>query len=573
MIASTLQIGHLHPLVVHLPIGILLIGFVLELLHRKNNNEVAQNMIGVVLLAGFVSSALSLVTGWFLGDNGGYDEGLLFLHRWWAVTFTIFCGLLYFLKKFKSALASKAYFPLFLITLLTIGITGHYGGSMTHGEDYLFVENSTKKIVIEDVEKAIVYTDIIQPIFDAKCVSCHNTSKIKGGLLMDTKENLLKGGDSGSTLDSMPNGEPSLLLAHLRLPLEHEDHMPPKGKVQPTSDELALLEWWMENDHCFDCVAGTLDKSPKIAGILTSLEEDTSTRALIAKNLEPVPQDWLAQLNSVKISAMPLAENNPLVQVSLQGRKDLTKKDFKFLKKYAENIVELNLGNSNFNDTLAKALGSFKNLTKLQLQNSPIGIETVQRLEGLTFLESLNLYGTPLNDGLFTSLEKLPNLKSVYLFQTQISQGAMRAFAKKNETIKVQGQVDGEMFRPTSLDPPNILSDTQFFKDSVLVTLDYAFDDIGIHYTLDGSIPDSTATKYSNPFYIKQSLNVTACTYAPGWDPSEPNSISFKKFKFDLASVSIDKKPNDRYKANGANTLTDFKRGSFQFHPGKLVRI
>jgi len=91
----------------------------------------------------------------------------------------------------------------------------------------------------------------------------------------------------------------------------------------------------------------------------------------MAKNLKPVPKDWIAQLNNSDITTYPLAEGNPLLQVSLNGRQDVRQSDFKALKKYAKHVVELNLGNTNFNDTLSKSLSSFKNLTKLQLQNAP----------------------------------------------------------------------------------------------------------------------------------------------------------------------------------------------------------
>ena len=190
MIAQTLQIGNLHPLVIHLPIGILIIGFILEIGFRKKPSDAVRDILLMVLGFGALTAIISLGTGWLLADNGGYDETLLFRHRWLAVAFTVLTAGLYFLKRSTTAIAKKFYMPLYIVVLILIGITGHYGGSMTHGEDFLFADKATQKVVIEDVDKALVYNDIIQPIFDNKCVSCHNTSKIKGGLLMDTKENL-----------------------------------------------------------------------------------------------------------------------------------------------------------------------------------------------------------------------------------------------------------------------------------------------------------------------------------------------------------------------------------------------
>ena len=571
MIAQTIQLGNLHPLIVHLPIGILIVGFILEVLYLKQPSKTAKDIVLKVLLVGFISAVVSLATGWFLGENGGYDETLLFRHRWLAVCFTVLSGLLYLLKRASSNWATKSYLPLFGFTLLIIGITGHYGGSMTHGEDFLFKDASIKKVIIEDVEKAKVYADIIQPIFDNKCVSCHNPSKIKGGLLMDNRQNLLAGGDSGSILDSVSKDKASPLITRLHLPLKDEDHMPPKGKVQPTSDELLLLEWWLEHQNCFDCIAGTLDKSDKIKNILVSLEEDTSTRALIAKELTPVPNEWLLGLNNTKISANTLAEGNPLVQVSLYGRNDITAQDFKSLKKYAKNIVELNLGHSNFNDTLAKTIGSFKNLTKLQLQHTAITGQTLEKLKDLEHLESLNLYGNKISDNDLEHLRQLPKLTNIYLFQTKITTEAIAEFAENHPTIKVQGQIDDALFKATKLDPPNIIADTDFFKDSLRITLDYVFDDIDIYYTLDGTAPDSTSIRYTKPILITESTQINACTHAKGWKLSTINSSSFKKFKFDYSSIAFDKKPNERYKGQGSKTLIDHKRGTTNFVDGNWI--
>ena len=571
MIAQSIQIGHLHPLLVHLPIGILLLGFILEIVYRKKPSAIAKEIILMVLLIGAISAVISLATGWLLGEDGGYDETLLFRHRWLAVAFTVLTIGLYLLKKSKTPLAIRLYFPVYIIVLIIIGVTGHYGGSMTHGEDYLFIDNSFKKVVIEDVDKARVYADIIQPIFNSKCVSCHNPSKIKGGLLMGNKENLLAGGDSGSILDSVSKNEASLFMQRLHLPLEDEDHMPPKGKIQPTAEELALMNWWMEHSNCFDCIAGTMDKSEKINKILVDLEEDTSPRALIAKKLSEVPQEWLANLNNSNISASKLAENSPLVLVSLYGRKDIALQDFKALKKYAKNIVELNLGNTNFNDTLSKSLTSFKNLTKLQLQNTPITDNTIEDLKGLKHLQSLNLYGDSISNTSLNTIGELNNLKNIYLWQTNITQDALNQYAINYPNIKVQGQIDSEIFRATKLEPPTIISETDFFKDSLRIEIDYVFDDADIYYTLDGSLPDSTSLKYSKPITLTRSTEVKAVTHAQGWNLSEVNSSSFKKIAFSFNSVTLNKKPNDRYKGHGANTLFDQKRGTINFVDGNWI--
>lgn len=92
-----------------------------------------------------------------------------------------------------------------------------------------------------------VFTHLILPMLDAKCNKCHNEEKSKGDLRMDTHEFLLQGGEDEPGKTVVPGKpEESLALTLLKLPLDDEDHMPPEGKDQMTTDEIALLEWWIK---------------------------------------------------------------------------------------------------------------------------------------------------------------------------------------------------------------------------------------------------------------------------------------------------------------------------------------
>ena len=569
MILQIISLGRLHPLLVHLPIGILVLAFLMELYFRKKNSGTENDIIKFTLASAAASAVLSVASGWLLGEDGGYDETLLFRHRWMAVGLAIGTTLLYFIKKYPKAWSKNIYLPLFISVMALLGLTGHYGGSMTHGEDYLYKNRETKKVVITDVDKALVFNDIIMPILDDKCVSCHNPNKVKGGLTMTNKEQLLLGGDSGSLLIAEKDEVPRL-IHHIKLPMEDEDHMPPKGKVQLTNHEIQLLEWWISHENCFDCVAGTLDKTEKINDILNSLEEDTSTRALIAKEVEMVPEDWLASININGPIITKLAEKNPLLIVNLSGNQSLEKNDLKALKKHAENIVELNLGNSNFNDTISSYLTSFKNLTKLQLQNTKITDKSMASIGDLKHLESLNIYGTDITDQGLEKLTALNGLKTLYPWNSKITKEALDHFSNKYKGVTVVS-INEDLFTPSSLEPPSIIADTDFFKDSIEVTLDYFFKGVDLYYTLDGSEPDTTSTKYNEPILLTTSTQLKAVSHKSGWELSPVKTVSFKKSNILPNSITLNNKPNEKYKGNGGNTLIDLKRGTINFVDGNWI--
>src|SRR3954465_13091045 len=69
----------------------------------------------------------------------------------------------------------------------------------------------------------------IRPILADNCYQCHSqdSKKIKGGLLLDTKESLLKGGDTGPAIEP-GDPEKSLLIKAVRYGDENLQ-MPPKG--------------------------------------------------------------------------------------------------------------------------------------------------------------------------------------------------------------------------------------------------------------------------------------------------------------------------------------------------------
>src|SRR5690606_39077868 len=152
-----------------------------------------------------------------------------------------------------------------------------------------------------------------------------------------------------------------------------------------------------------------------------------------------------------------LAEKNPLLIVNLSGNKSLGKNDLKALNKYAGNIVELNLGNSNFNDTISSYLTSFKNLTKLQLQNTKITDKSMEAIGELKYLESLNIYGTDITDQGLEKLIALNGLKTLYPWDSKITKEALDRFSSKNKDITVVS-INENIFSPSSLEPPTIIA-------------------------------------------------------------------------------------------------------------------
>src|SRR5882672_3502688 len=93
-------IAHLHPALVHLPIGILLIALVLQWLSQKKKFFSLRAAIPVVFLAGLLSAVLSCITGFLLFRSSDYDGTLVSWHMWMALALTFVAFALFVRSRF-----------------------------------------------------------------------------------------------------------------------------------------------------------------------------------------------------------------------------------------------------------------------------------------------------------------------------------------------------------------------------------------------------------------------------------------------------------------------------------------
>ena len=107
-----------------------------------------------------------------------------------------------------------------------------------------------KSIPIAKVKHAgpVDFEREVLPILKNNCLACHNQTKPKGGLVLETPPTILKGGDGGPAVVPKKPGESLLLKA-----ASHQDPdlmMPPadnKVAAQPLKpEELGLLQLWIE---------------------------------------------------------------------------------------------------------------------------------------------------------------------------------------------------------------------------------------------------------------------------------------------------------------------------------------
>ncbi|MFK8009987.1 MAG: FN3 associated domain-containing protein [Saprospiraceae bacterium] len=565
--------GRLHPIILHLPIGILAVAFLMEWAGRKEKYAKLLPAVGFAIQLGMWSAILACGSGYLLSWEGGYNDTMLWQHKWLGIGTAAISVIVYFLHKGKNSRAGKKlYFPIFGILMLLIGATGHLGGSLTHGSDFLTEpfsgEKKNEEVAISNMDSAMVFQDLVQPIFKKKCVSCHNESKIKGELLMTTVEGFKKGGKTGAFFVA-GNASKSLFLQRAHLPLEEKEHMPPKGKKQLTKDEITLLEWWVEQGGDFDKQVANLEQLEEIKTILAKYTE--VDKSIFALNVDPASPSTIQKLRQAGIPIEIISEEKPFVTASLRGRKDLDKSVLKQLQNISEQLIELDLSNTNMNDELISYLDEFPHLQKLFLQKTQVTGKNLDVLDELEYLEYLNLYNTPLEDEALEPITKLANLQSIYLWQTNVSPKAIEQLKNTRPRLNVNTGIDDEIFGSAELKSPLIMVKEDIFTDSVLVKFVINFRGVDIFYTLDGTTPDSTSLKYSEPFYLKKTAEIKVVGKKEGWGTSLIAQKTVVRAKYQIADIALDKLPHERYQAEGPNSLINFKKGTTNFTEGEWL--
>jgi uncharacterized membrane protein len=273
-----LFVGRFHPMLVHLPIGGLIILGILELLAKVPRFKDAAQNNGLILGLTAVASITTALLGWMLSQSGGYDLQLLSWHKWAGFGVAAACTLTWLLRSLGLRLAYR--FSL-LATLAALVVASHLGASITHGRDFLtqFAPGPLRNLLgasrppaatpeaTPDLTTRRVFADLIQPILEQRCAACHGPEKHKADLSVESYETLLKGGKNGPVL-VVGQAVDSPLISRLLLPLDDDDHMPPQGKPQPTLAEIAALQWWIDGGASGNKTVGDLKPGPEVQRIL-----------------------------------------------------------------------------------------------------------------------------------------------------------------------------------------------------------------------------------------------------------------------------------------------------------------
>lgn len=412
-------IGHLHPLFVHLPIGILLLAILFEWLPSWKSYRSLKRSVITILSIGSVSAILSCITGYLLSQSGDYESDIVGWHQWMGITLTIYSLGYVWMRSRKEYKPYRKAFAFVLLILLMI--TGHLGGSLTHGEDYLIAglkSGSGVDLSKVNLQSALYYDDLVKPVLEKRCYGCHGSSKQKGKLRLDAPEHIMKGGKDGKVMVAGKADE-SEMINRLLLPLDDEDHMPPKEKSQPSAQEIEILKLWIASGADFKKSVVESNQLASLQKVITS-ERVKSVSDVPEKNVIAADPNVIGALIKLGAVVLPVANESNFLSANLINVSALDS-TVELLSQLKEQLVWLKVGGQPMTDNQLAKLSSLKNVTRLSLDGTQVTDAGLNSLKSLSALLYLNLNNTKVTSNGVSNLAPLKELQSLFLYGTNIS--------------------------------------------------------------------------------------------------------------------------------------------------------
>ncbi len=413
--------GRFHPLVLHLPIGLLAGLALLELRAFVTRTATPRSMFRFVAAASALFAIASAGTGLLLARS---DEmtNTLYLHRALGIAVAALASTLALAARARTGEIAPRGFglerALLAVTLLALVPAGHLGATLTHGENFLFAPfsaptraESSLAEAKSDGPKTLVHADIAQ-LLDKYCVECHGGSKKKGGLRLDTHESIEKGGKHGAVVLA-GDAEKSELVLRMRIPSSDDDHMPPPEKPQPKPEEIDAIAAWVKAGARF---------GGEVAVVATQ------GKAKPSPDVKKAPDAGaIAALRERLVHVESEGEGDPLISVDFAAiAEKITDADFTALiSPLADSIADLSIARTKVTDAAMTLVARMPNLERLDLRGTAITSAGLAALSKHEKLSELIVAQGRLDDAANATLLAMPALRTVHLWKSGISDDAV----------------------------------------------------------------------------------------------------------------------------------------------------
>jgi uncharacterized membrane protein/mono/diheme cytochrome c family protein len=449
-------LGRFHVLALHLPIGIVVAAVALDWVARRERHRALARVAPFLWGAAAVSAVLTAVLGYLHFAEGSFTGPSADAHRFYG-TVTAVASVLVWWRSARSPTAVDGLrLALGVILLGLVTVTGHYGGNLTHGATFLIefapapvralIGAAERRPPVTSVAAADPYLDVVQPLLEQRCGTCHNEDKRNGGFSVANYDFTLVGGDTGRAV--VPgNVEASELFYRVSLPPDDEAFMPAEGKTPLTAAQVEIVRWWIERGAPRDTTVGALGSADDIEPLLAAELGlgGASAAAPVPPGAASADSQLVARLFAAGFLVRQRAESDAHLVVSVNSPGGaLDDAAIAALAAAAPQVVDLNLSNAGLDDDGLAALGDLPAVTHLRLGRNRITDRGLAALGELPLLEHLNLYGNSgITDPGLDSLAGIASLRELYLWQTGVSAAGVERLRQQRPDLRVELGSDG----------------------------------------------------------------------------------------------------------------------------------
>ncbi|MHA7128384.1 c-type cytochrome domain-containing protein [Algoriphagus namhaensis] len=553
-------IGRSHPLILHFPIVLILFGLLFFWLPKIDEKKDLREIGELALISGVNFAGLTVVAGLILAQED-YEGDALNWHQ--NAGMIVFLGgvLIYFFRNQSKNLVRASSLAL----AGGIVLTGHWGADLTHGENFLLAPITDTEPELVALNEAEVFRDVIKPILDTKCVSCHKEGKIKGELRLDHLDGIKTGGKTGPFVVGGDLSQ-SLMITRINLPLEEKEHMPPKNKAQLTDEEKMLLINWVKSGASFDQKVMEIEPQSELfqlASLKFSAEESF--------DFPPSDPELIGELNNFFRKVEPLYPESPALVVSYFGIAAFDPGSLNDLNKVREQVVQLNLNKMPLAGVDLGVIPELINLQELQVNFTDLSAAEIETISQSKSLKRLSLSGNKIGSKELGFLAQMSHLEELFLWQSGLSEAQKADLKTTLATTAIDFGFDSKAV-VYELNAPKIESDKDMFGDSTAVRIEHPIGSVDIRYTLDGSEPDSlTSMRYEGPLWVKNSAEIKARAFAEEWKGSPVSSIIVFRAGNPPKELRLLTEPNPNYFGKGNVTLIDQIKGKNNHTSGEWL--
>ena len=451
-------LGRFHVLILHLPIALVLIVAAMEWLTRRGRHPEFAPALRLLWGATALTAILTVALGYMHFSEGGFTGRSAFAHRALGTGVAIVATLAWLLQSRAHAAFERVRAALAVALIVLITLTGHFGGNLTHGDTYLveFAPDSIRRLAGLEVARAPVakvgdadpYLDVVRPIFAARCFSCHNADKRRGGLNLATLADVMKGGKDGAVIVA-GSSKDSDLFRRISLPADARDVMPAEGKTPLTPEQAAIIGWWIDGGAKSGTTLAALNVPPATTALITAqlgLAGGSEAQHADGDTVKAADPQLIAALNEAGFMARQVSRSDPHLIVSplAPGTRLSAAQIDTLASRASAEVVELDIQHTGLDDEAIRSVSKLTQLTHLRLDRNSLTDKAIATVAQLKKLEFLSVFGNKgVSDASVGPLAHFDSLREVYLWDTAVSKRGLEQLNQQAPKLRANaGEIE-----------------------------------------------------------------------------------------------------------------------------------